>query len=183
MPIYLPRDDEHTFDNSPKTILIGNICYEKDAASAIEPDALWENVVDEFDNCDDCEATSIEYEPCTIEPVNCANCSDCDSGSGTLTVVVSGFTGSCSVLNGSYVMTAFGNCHWEDTAELFNFLTCGLACTDCFTISITDGGSIDALSDDNTLLICATGTPHPTGTGPIHSGGCGPSQTGVFTIT
>ncbi len=48
------------------------------------------------------------------------DCSSCDS---SLSVSVSGFTGSCSYLNGSYTFTK-SDCGWSGLPDVWGFLAC-----------------------------------------------------------
>jgi len=126
---------------------------------------------------------------CCVSPSpDCSNCDDCDDGIGsTVTLVVSGFTGGCTSLNVTILLTGIGGCAWEGiTGDIGGSLDCPGGGS--FRINVVDVFSLDPVSAfcEPCSLICVVGAATPTGSGSIVGEGiCGdpPGQIGSFTLT
>ena len=97
---------------------------------------------------------------------------DCD-GAESLTMIVSGFTGACAALNGTFVLVRSGSHVWVDAAGGMQVRRS----TDRWRAEAGVGTPMFA-EDYPAPLTCAG--DHPTGSGNLVSAGCG--QTGHYTI-
>lgn len=100
MPVYLPRDDDYPdLDSAPEVIQINGKCYEKIALSGILPTHKWIDVDQEYESCEECQFTSIEYLDCCPDLVN------------QYVVTLSGFPAlyTLDTFNGSWTVTDTGS--------------------------------------------------------------------------
>ena len=63
--IYLPIDVDHSdFEDLPNIIFIDGGCYEKIEFSSEQKTGEWYDVEEEYEECEDCLAESIQYDSC-----------------------------------------------------------------------------------------------------------------------
>ena len=91
MAIYLPKVDYRSIGEAPNVIIIDDVCYEKKQLSARTPTKSWNDVDEEFDDCEDCDSIhpcqatwtvvynceTEEWEIPTLEEAECAKWSTC----------------------------------------------------------------------------------------------------------
>jgi len=118
---------------------------------------------------------------------DCTDCAEnCDGGAGsTVTLSVSGFTGICSIMNKTILLTWVSECFWLGSVgvgvdEVVGFVQC-TGGTWFLTMSPSDP-PFDAICDPCSLL-CIDGNA-PTGSGSIFGTApvCG-AQVGSFTLS
>lgn len=96
---------------------------------------------------------------------DCTDCkTDCDDGSSSITMVVSGITGSsaCTDMNGTYTLSwhGAGHCHWEGNngAGALGWVKC---VSNVWEVKVT-GVSVQECFNNAAPLICSGN--YPTGT-------------------
>lgn len=111
-------------------------------------------------------------------PCGSANCSDCAEncdGAATIELVISGFTGACAGLNGTYTLAYQSACYWRESSS-WTLVQCVNGVWEVAT-----GNPNFGASNQSAVLNCAG--DHPTGAGTLTGSGmtCY-AQTGAFSI-
>jgi len=143
---------------SSNVIKVDGICYQLVGGSNTVPDHTAEDVEDTFEDCESCESPV----PQACPEDECVGCNL------EYTATVSGFTGDCSILNGTYACGNGGPCSWEGFNDVF--VQAMLGCEDgvwsVVLLDLMGSGCTATFTSDNTTG-CPTLGSYSGGTGSL----------------